>query len=38
MNQSDKITAFYAGVIIGTKKSKANKARKHWVLPIPIPN
>jgi len=27
--------AIYAGVIIGTKKSRANKARKYGVLPIP---
>jgi len=34
----DKKVGIYAGVIIGTKKSEANKARKHWVLPTPIPN
>ena len=35
---SEYVIAKYAGVIIGTKKSKANKARKHWVLPTSIPN
>ena len=32
-----KVNVLYAGVIIGTKKSRAKKARKHWGFAYPNP-